>query len=81
MRHAMIMAGGAGTRLWPMSRRDTPKQLIKFIQSRPGQAPRSLLELAAARLVWTENLPTAGIRPDSAAKRNFRVIPGGLSQL
>ena len=50
MRYAMIMAGGAGTRLWPMSRRDTPKQLIKFIQSRPGQPPRSLLELAAARL-------------------------------
>lgn len=50
MRHAMIMAGGAGTRLWPMSRQQTPKQLIKFIQSRPGQTPRSLLELAAARL-------------------------------
>jgi mannose-1-phosphate guanylyltransferase len=46
----MIMAGGAGTRLWPMSRRETPKQLIKFIQSHHGEQPRSLLELAAARL-------------------------------
>jgi len=31
-RYAMIMAGGAGTRLWPMSRKDRPKQLIRFIQ-------------------------------------------------
>lgn len=45
----MIMAGGAGTRLWPMSRRDLPKQLIRFIHTRNAPA-RSLLELAAARL-------------------------------
>ena len=25
--YAVIMAGGAGTRLWPLSRRDKPKQL------------------------------------------------------
>ena len=31
MRYAMIMAGGAGTRLWPMSRAGTPKQLLPFI--------------------------------------------------
>ncbi len=50
MRYAMIMAGGAGTRLWPMSRKDRPKQLIQFIQ-RPGDTkPRSLLELADRRL-------------------------------
>jgi mannose-1-phosphate guanylyltransferase len=44
MRYAMIMAGGAGTRLWPMSRKAQPKQLLPFIQD------RSLLELAAERL-------------------------------
>lgn len=50
MRYAMIMAGGAGTRLWPMSRKDKPKQLIQFI-TRPGDTkPRSLLELADRRL-------------------------------
>ncbi len=49
MRYAMIMAGGAGTRLWPMSRREMPKQLIPFI-TRAGRAPCSLLELAAERL-------------------------------
>ncbi|MEZ6084482.1 MAG: sugar phosphate nucleotidyltransferase [Phycisphaerae bacterium] len=31
MRHAVIMAGGAGTRLWPLSRRHRPKQLLKII--------------------------------------------------
>lgn len=49
MRYAMIMAGGAGTRLWPMSRLDRPKQLLTFIEQ-PGQPARSLLDLAAARL-------------------------------
>ena len=49
MRYAMIMAGGAGTRLWPMSRKNEPKQLIKFIQDKDGRQ-RSLLEVAAARL-------------------------------
>jgi len=44
MRYAMIMAGGSGTRLWPMSRRKTPKQLLPFIGG------RSLLEIAASRL-------------------------------
>jgi len=31
MRYAMIMAGGSGTRLWPMSRKARPKQLIPFL--------------------------------------------------
>lgn len=44
------MAGGAGTRMWPMSREDRPKQLLRFIE-RPGDTrPRSLLDLAAERL-------------------------------
>lgn len=34
MRHALIMAGGKGTRLWPMSVEDRPKQLIPFINGR-----------------------------------------------
>ena len=50
MRYAMIMAGGAGTRLWPMSREGQPKQLIRFIHEAGGQGPVSLLEVAARRL-------------------------------
>jgi mannose-1-phosphate guanylyltransferase len=30
--YALIMAGGGGTRLWPMSRKDTPKQLLPLIE-------------------------------------------------
>jgi len=51
MRYAMIMAGGAGTRLWPMSRKEQPKQLIRFIsRGKGGDQPVSLLELADRRL-------------------------------
>ena len=51
MRYAMIMAGGSGTRLWPMSRDGQPKQLIKFIHKVDGSTQRtmSLLEIAAER--------------------------------
>ncbi|HCT44901.1 MAG: mannose-1-phosphate guanyltransferase [Phycisphaerae bacterium] len=48
MRYAMIMAGGSGTRLWPMSRDGQPKQLIKFIKTDDGRTV-SLLQLAAER--------------------------------
>jgi mannose-1-phosphate guanylyltransferase len=44
MRHAMIMAGGSGTRLWPMSRGGRPKQMIPLVQG------RSLLWHAGSRL-------------------------------
>ena len=30
MRHAVIMAGGAGLRLWPLSRQNHPKQLLRL---------------------------------------------------
>lgn len=43
MRFVVIMAGGSGTRLWPLSRRGTPKQLLKIV------AGRSLLRLAFDR--------------------------------
>jgi len=38
------MAGGAGKRLWPASRQNKPKQLIRFFDD------KSLLELALERL-------------------------------
>ncbi|MEI8198240.1 MAG: sugar phosphate nucleotidyltransferase, partial [Phycisphaerae bacterium] len=47
-RFAAIIAGGAGTRLWPMSRTGKPKQLLRFIQTSEG--PRSLLNISAGRL-------------------------------
>jgi len=44
MHHAVIMAGGAGTRLWPLSRTARPKQLLKLIGG------ESLLRKAYRRL-------------------------------
>ena len=34
MLHAVIMAGGAGTRFWPASRTTTPKQLLELFEDR-----------------------------------------------
>ena len=34
MLHAVIMAGGAGTRFWPASRADRPKQLLSLVDAR-----------------------------------------------
>ena len=44
MRYAVIIAGGSGTRLWPVSRAAQPKQLIRLFEG------KSLLELAMDRL-------------------------------
>jgi len=42
--YAVIMAGGGGTRLWPLSRQDRPKQMLKI------NSERSLFQLATDRL-------------------------------
>ena len=44
MLHAVVMAGGSGTRFWPASRAAMPKQML------PLAGERSLLEDTAARL-------------------------------
>ncbi len=73
MRYAMIMAGGSGTRLWPLSRKSRPKQLLRIF----GQ--NSLLSLAVKRLqdvVETENiyvLTNAGYA--SAVRDELRELP------
>jgi len=43
--YAVIMAGGGGTRLWPLSRRDKPKQMIQL------DGERTLFEIAVDRLL------------------------------
>jgi mannose-1-phosphate guanylyltransferase len=50
VRHAVIMAGGSGTRLWPLSRTQRPKQLLDVVAGGDGGAPHSLLVEAFTRL-------------------------------
>ncbi|MDO5676987.1 MAG: mannose-1-phosphate guanylyltransferase [Propionibacteriaceae bacterium] len=45
MRYVVIMAGGSGTRLWPLSRQGRPKQLLEIFEG------KSLLRLAYERLI------------------------------
>jgi mannose-1-phosphate guanylyltransferase len=49
MRHAVIMAGGSGTRLWPLSRAGRPKQLLDVLSDEDGGS-HSLLEEAFSRV-------------------------------
>ena len=48
MLHAVIMAGGSGTRFWPKSRRNRPKQLLRLF----GDA--TMLQQTVARIApWS----------------------------
>lgn len=47
---ALIMAGGGGTRLWPISTNETPKQFISLIDN------KSLLELTIERILSIKDL-------------------------
>lgn len=73
--YAVIMAGGSGTRFWPASRRNRPKQLLSF-----AGTDASLLEATVRRILPL--IPAEHIFVVTAerllvdTKDNLRTIPG-----
>lgn len=71
----VLLCGGSGTRLWPLSRKSYPKQFVRFIGenslfqasskrlSGTGFAPPVVISASDYRFIVTEQLLAAGIDP------------------
>jgi len=83
--HAVILAGGRGTRFWPRSRTRTPKQLLSII------GKDTMLQQTVARLkplitpdhIWTvTNTQQAAVVPKQlprAARKHVLIEPMGMN--
>ncbi|MGE0667619.1 MAG: mannose-1-phosphate guanylyltransferase/mannose-6-phosphate isomerase [Sphingomonadales bacterium] len=64
--HPAILCGGSGTRLWPLSRRSHPKQLLSLLE------PHTLLQTTARRFADTERFAP----PVALCSEAYRFIIG-----
>jgi mannose-1-phosphate guanylyltransferase len=83
--HAVILAGGRGTRFWPRSRTRTPKQLLNII------GKETMLEQTVARLrplipperIWTvtnaEQAAAVRKQLPAAARKRILIEPAGVN--
>ena len=67
--YPVIMAGGSGTRFWPLSRHLFPKQLLKII------GDETLIQQTMRRVVTVRPPSTSSI---STNPRSGRIHPGAV---
>lgn len=73
MLHALIMAGGSGTRFWPASRRDVPKQLLPLVDERSmlRATVDRLAGIVPAERIW----PSVGTNLVAAVRAELPQVP------
>jgi mannose-1-phosphate guanylyltransferase len=76
--HAIVLAGGRGTRFWPRSRTRTPKQLLNIVGKTTmlEQTVERLLPLIPAARIWTitNAQQAAAVRKQVPAAAKKRVL-------
>jgi len=83
--HAVVLAGGRGTRFWPRSRTRTPKQLLNIVgkETMLEQTVARLRPLIPAERVWTVTnaAQAAAVRKQvpAAARKRVLIEPKGLN--
>ncbi len=83
--HAVILAGGRGTRFWPRSRTRTPKQLLNIVgrETMLEQTVARLRPLIPAERIWpvTNAEQAAAVRKQvpAAGRKRVLVEPKGLN--
>src|SRR5438093_851793 len=83
--HAVILAGGRGTRFWPRSRTRTPKQLLNIIgkDTMLQQTAARLKPLISAERIWTvtnaEQASAVRKQVPTAARKRVLIEPMGMN--
>src|SRR5437899_12713678 len=83
--HAVILAGGRGTRFWPRSRMRTPKQLLNIVgkDTMLQQTVARLKPLIPAERIWTvtnaEQVATLRKQVPIATRKRVLIEPMGMN--